>query len=71
MASSFVRRPSASITSYISGGKNKITVNGTSNTDTVTPEVAQTQLNRLLFVVNVSVVTDGMVRNSVEEATAQ
>lgn len=63
----FQDQPTVKVTSKISGTTNKISMTGIT-ANAFTPEEAQTQLNKILDIIGISVLTSGMTRTRTEEA---
>lgn len=55
------------VNSIISGTSNRISVNGITS-EPFTPETAQAQINKILDIVGIAVITRGMTRIRNEEA---
>lgn len=64
----FQTKSTATLSSVIGGGINRrISFSGVT-TEEITPENAKTQIDRVMAIVNLSVLTTGMTRSLVEEA---
>lgn len=66
----FTEKPYAKITATIDGTADPINIDGVTTDDTITPEEAKAQIDKVLGVVGKAVKTVGMKRIRIEEATA-
>jgi len=64
----FENMETVKITATLTNTTNKISFNGVTNDDNLTPETAQTQINKILAIVGTSVSTSGMTKTITQEA---
>lgn len=64
----FANTNTVKITSTISGSKDQIAIDGITASTDLTPETAQTQINKILVIVEKAVNTNGMYRTIKQEA---
>ena len=68
MAVIFQDKPTCTITSYLTGSTNKLSLAGINPSDTITPSAAATEINKFLDIVGKEVTTMKMERSIKQEA---
>lgn len=64
----FANTATVKISAYLGTTTNRITLDGITNDDTLTPENAATQINKILKIADQSVSATGMIKTITQEA---
>ena len=64
----FLNSSTAKISGTLSGKTSRISIDGTTTETTPTPEEAKTQVDKILDIVGMSILTTGMTRTITQEA---
>ena len=64
----FTTKSTAKISAKYSDSAAKITFDGVTNSDDITPEIAKTQIDKILAIVGKACTASGMIRTITQEA---